>query len=92
MWHLIAALVAQFLPARGRGRADALQPAQLVRTSPPAYRSPHPAEVIDADDLPLVPRYLVAFELCREEQAQRERRTAAVLATMGIDYSPEAVA
>ncbi|MDX2646137.1 hypothetical protein PV341_21755 [Streptomyces sp. PA03-1a] len=88
MWHLISALVARFLPARGRGQAEALQSAQPV----PTYRSPRPAEVIDADDLPLVPHYLVAFELRREQQAQRERRTAAVLATMGIDYTPEAVA
>ncbi|MET9879836.1 hypothetical protein ABZZ36_35275 [Actinacidiphila glaucinigra] len=92
MWHFIAALVAWFLPARGRRRAEAPQPAQRVRTSLPAYRSPRPAEVIDADDLPLVPRYLVAFELRREQQAQRERRTATVLATMGIDYTPEAAA
>lgn len=92
MWHFIAALVAWFLPARGRRRAEAPQPAQPVPTSLPTYRSPRPTEVIDADDLPLVPHYLVAFELRREQQAQRERRTAAVLATMGIDYTPEAVA
>lgn len=86
MADLIAALLAWFLPARGRRRAAASQPAQRVRSALPAHRSPRPAEVLDADSLPLVPRYLVHHERAQEALRQRERRTAAALATLGIDY------
>ncbi|MFF7216655.1 hypothetical protein ACFZAU_40035 [Streptomyces sp. NPDC008238] len=48
--------------------------------------------VIDAEALPLVPRYLEAFEQARERQAQRERRRSLALAAMGQDYVPERAA
>ncbi|WP_340378933.1 hypothetical protein U5640_28995 [Streptomyces sp. SS7] len=49
-----------------------------------------------ADGLPLVRPYLVVWEAGRDERArrhlQRERRRAAVLATLGQDYVPSEAA
>ncbi|MCT9077217.1 hypothetical protein [Streptomyces fulvoviolaceus] len=102
MRSLLAAILSLFLPGRGVHRAD---PA-LARTScppPPAY-SPVPArrprlylaDVIAADAQPLVRPYVVVWERERDERErwrlQRERRRAAVLATLGQDYLPWEVA
>ncbi|WP_406271167.1 hypothetical protein OH779_32130 [Actinacidiphila glaucinigra] len=46
----------------------------------------------DAETLPIVPRYLEAFEQARERQAQRERRRSLALAAMGQDYVPDRAA
>jgi hypothetical protein len=43
---------------------------------------------LPADDVPLIRPYLVEHEREVERQLQRERRTAAALATLGIDYDP----
>lgn len=86
MRTLLAALLALFLPARGKRRAT---PAPAVRRVPrplPAPRSPRPLDVIEADGLPLVRPFLIAHERQRERELQRERRIASTLASMGIDY------
>ncbi len=86
MRSLLAALLALFLPARGKRRAA---PAPVVRPVPrplPAPRAPRPADVIDADRLPLVRPFVIAHERQQERERQRERRTAAALAAFGIDY------
>ncbi|MGJ5826309.1 hypothetical protein [Streptomyces ossamyceticus] len=53
---------------------------------------PHPADLIAADGMPLVRPYVVEWERERDERdrrrVQRERRRAAVLATLGQDYVP----
>jgi hypothetical protein len=97
MRSLLAAILALFLPARGAHRAAA--PPPLPRTScptapepPPVITCPHPADVITADGMPLVRPYVVEWERERDEhdrrRLQRERRRAAVLATLGQDYVP----
>ncbi|MDH6433878.1 hypothetical protein M2158_002355 [Streptomyces sp. SAI-144] len=97
MRSLLAAILALFLPARGAHRAAA--PPSLPPIScppapepPPVITCPHPADVITADGMPLVRPYVVEWERERDEHdrrhLQRERRRAAVLATLGQDYVP----
>ncbi|MFE1453736.1 hypothetical protein ACFW7K_01215 [Streptomyces sp. NPDC058735] len=97
MRSLLAAILALFLPARGAHRAAA--PPQLRRIScppapesPPVITCPHLADVITADGMPLVRPYVVEWERERDEhdrrRLQRERRRAAVLATLGQDDVP----
>ncbi|MFF1293213.1 hypothetical protein [Streptomyces sp. NPDC058296] len=97
MRSLLAAILALFLPARGAHRAAA--PPSLPPIScppapepPPVITRPHPADVITADGMPLVRPYVVEWERERDEhdrrRLQRERRRAAVLATLGQDYVP----
>ncbi|WP_320780203.1 hypothetical protein [Streptomyces sp. CRN 30] len=95
MRSLLAAILTLFLPARGTHRAAAPPPPISCLTSPeppPGITSPHPADVIVADRMPLVRPYLAAWERDRDERdrrrLQRERRRAAVLATLGQDYVP----
>ncbi|MEU6143180.1 hypothetical protein ABZ848_22780 [Streptomyces sp. NPDC047081] len=56
----------------------------------------YPTDVIAADGQPLVRPYVVVWERERDDRErwrlQRERRRAAVLATMGQDYVPWEVA
>ncbi|WP_257040759.1 hypothetical protein [Streptomyces sp. TLI_55] len=53
---------------------------------------PYAADVIHVDSLPIVRPYLAVWERERDERdhrhLQRERRRAAVLATLGQDYIP----
>ncbi|MEU3818824.1 hypothetical protein AB0E74_04305 [Streptomyces sp. NPDC030392] len=53
---------------------------------------PRPMDLIAADGLPLVRPYVAEWERERDERdrrrLQRERRRAAVLATLGQDYVP----
>lgn len=97
MRSLLAAILALFLPARGAHRAAA--PPPLLPSScppapepPPVITCPHPADVITADGMPLVRPYVAEWERERDERdrrrLQRERRRAAVLATLGQDYVP----
>jgi hypothetical protein len=78
-------LLGLLLPASGTRRADT---ARTVPPEPshPLPDRPRPLVVIDGHATPLVRPYLVQHERKRERQAQRERRTALVLATAGIDY------
>jgi hypothetical protein len=86
----ISALLAWFLPARGKHRAETVSTVTARRL--PAHRSPRPAEVIEADFLSLVRPYVVAHERAQERSRQRERRRAAVLASLGQDYVPAVTA
>jgi hypothetical protein len=92
MRSLLTAFLRFFLPPTGTHRAEA--PA-LTRPSMPAHR-PAPSRpcphVVLVDGLPLVRPYIALWERERDElegrRLQRERRRAAVLATMGQDYVP----
>ncbi len=95
MRSLLAAVLSLFLPPRGMRRC--LTPPPFPAVSAPRPVRPRrtrtcPADVLLADGLPLVRPYLAVWE--RERDAldrrylQRERRRAAVLATLGQDYVP----
>lgn len=97
MRSLVAAILALFLPARGAHRAAAPPPLSPTSRPPapnpsPVITCPHPADLITADSMPLVRPYVVEWERERDERdrrrLQRERRRAAVLATLGQDYVP----
>jgi hypothetical protein len=104
MRSLLAAILSLFLPARGVHRATgrppsltALPPALTHQPAPTARRTrAYSADIVLADGLPLVRPYLGAWERERDEQdhrrLQRDRRRAAVLATLGQDYIPAEVA
>lgn len=103
MRSLLAAILSLFLPPRGAHRGPGTPPSLTVCPPVPAHqpapaRRPglHPADVIPADGLPLVRPYLAVWEHERDEldrrRLQRERRRAAVLATLGQDYVPWEVA
>ena len=101
MRSLLAAILSLFLPPRGAHRALAPSPSPLpaVSAQRPAHARrtrPYAPDVILADGLPLVRPYLAVWERERDAQdrthLQRERRRAAVLATLGQDYVPSVVA
>lgn len=99
MRSLLAAILSLFLPPRGAHRrlAPASFPAFPEQRPAPARRNrPRPGDVILADGLPLVRPYLAVWERERDaldrRHVQRERRRAAVLATLGQDYVPAEVA
>ncbi|MDQ0683990.1 hypothetical protein QFZ56_002953 [Streptomyces achromogenes] len=93
MRSLLSAILSLFLPPRGAHRAPG---GPEFRTAPPCVpprrARPCPADVILADGLPLVRPYLAVWERERDAldrgRLQRERRRAAVLATLGQDYVP----
>ncbi|MDX3802718.1 hypothetical protein [Streptomyces sp. AK04-3B] len=93
MRSLLAAILSFFLPPRGAHRAPG---GPEFRTAPPCVlprpARPRPGDVILADGLPLVRPYLAVWEREREAldrgRLQRERRRAAVLATLGQDFVP----
>ncbi|MFF8971409.1 hypothetical protein [Streptomyces sp. NPDC014995] len=95
MRSLLAAILSLFLPPRGAHRAI---PAPSVPASAPPAPVHRPAhmDTIPADGLPLVRPYLAVWERERDERdrghRQRERRRAAVLATLGQDYVPSEAA
>ncbi|MEU0117423.1 hypothetical protein ABZ137_27960 [Streptomyces bobili] len=93
MRSLLAAILSLFLPPRGAHRA--LDPFPLL-LPPPAASAQRPVDVVLADALPLVRPYLAVWERERDERdrrhLQRERRRAAVLATLGQDYVPSGAA
>jgi hypothetical protein len=84
MRTLLALILSVLLPARGKRRAVPSAPTPVARP----HHAKRPLDVIHADGLPLVRPYLTHFEQQREAQLQRERRRAAVLASMGQDYVP----
>ncbi|MFE7647562.1 hypothetical protein [Streptomyces phaeoluteigriseus] len=99
MRSLLAAILSLFLPPRGAHRAldtSPLAAACAQRPAHPRRTRPRPAEVIPADGLPLVRPYLAVWERERDARdrrhLQRERRRAAVLATLGQDYVPSGAA
>ncbi|MDQ0581148.1 hypothetical protein [Streptomyces rishiriensis] len=93
MRSLLAAILSLFLPPRGAHRAPGVAVFPTACPGVSAHRTrPHPADVILVDGLPLVRPYLAVWERERDarerRQLQRERRRAAVLATLGQDYVP----
>jgi hypothetical protein len=97
MRSLLAAILSLFLPARGTHRSAAQPPLPLISCPPApepslAITCPYPADVITVDAMSLVRPYVVEWERERDEhdrrRLQRERRRAAVLATLGQDYVP----
>jgi len=81
---LIEFIARLFFPSDGRYRAEAV-PAPPVPRPLPTPLLPH-AGPLRGEDVAIVRPYLIAFERQREAQRGRERRTALVLATQGIDY------
>lgn len=85
MRKLIGLLVAYLFPPCGQRRAEAVptqpkpprEPWQTVRTC---------VEPLRGEDVALVRPYVVAWERQRERALQRDRRTAAALASMGVDF------
>lgn len=87
MRSVLAAVLALFLPARGKRRAT---PVAVPVASVPR---PRRLAVVThwADDEPGVSferLHVRPYVLAAERKQQRERRRAAVLATMGQDYEP----
>lgn len=92
MRSLVAAVLNVFLPAHGKHRAGPDPKLSFLPVPPSTPRGPRTAVAFDAETLPIVPRYLEAFEQARERQAQRERRRSLALAAMGQDYVPDRAA
>ncbi|MFG3264892.1 MULTISPECIES: hypothetical protein [Streptomyces] len=99
MRSLLAAILSLFLPPRGAHRALDPSPFPAASVQRPAHARrtrPYAPDVIPADGLPLVRPYLAVWERERDARdhrhLQRERRRAAVLATLGQDYVPSGVA
>ncbi|MEU9305995.1 hypothetical protein [Streptomyces sp. NPDC048256] len=97
MRSLLAAILSLFLPPRGAHRSPGVPAFPTASPCvPPRRTRPWPADVVLADGLPLVRPYLAVWERERDAldrgQLQRERRRAAVLATLGQDYVPAEVA
>ncbi|WP_328481738.1 hypothetical protein OHS71_25985 [Streptomyces sp. NBC_00377] len=93
MRSLLAAILSLFLPPRGAHRAPGVPVFPTASPCVPPRRARRcPADVVLADGLPLVRPYLAVWEREREARdrgrLQRERRRAAVLATLGQDYVP----
>lgn len=65
----------------------AASPTALLGVELPSHRSPRPPAYLRGEDTPLIRPYLVAHEREQERRRQRDRRTAAALATLGIDFS-----
>jgi hypothetical protein len=100
MRSLLAAILSFFLPPRGAHRVGAVPP-RPSRPPVPAYapaRRPRPcATGVSATGGSLRVRpYVLLWEHERDERerrrVQRERRRAAVLATLGQDYVPREAA
>lgn len=104
MRDLIALLVHWLRALLGHAQPGRHSAAYLAHTPPrPAPRlspdesplPPHVAErfrPLDAEQVALVRPYLIAYEQERERRLQKERRTAATLATLGIEYDMTAAA
>lgn len=99
MRSLLAAILTLFLPPRGTHRALGTPSFPAVVPPVPPHRPvsvrrtrPHLPDLVPADGLPLVRPYLAVWERERDARdrqcLQRERRRAAVLATLGQDYVP----
>ncbi|MFD0225182.1 hypothetical protein ACWGPD_11220 [Streptomyces hirsutus] len=91
MRSLLATLLSWLMPAQGKRRRPAGHAAntptrRLIITSD-AVGVGRPALFIEVDGLPLVRPYVIAHEREQERRRQRDRRRAAVLATLGQDYA-----
>lgn len=88
MRTLVQWVLRTFLPPRGRRRAQAQQQARpAVRTVRPVPALKAAPETVDGEELEFIRPYVLAHFEEQERRAQRERRTALVLATAGIDYA-----
>ncbi|GAA0914057.1 hypothetical protein GCM10009549_28090 [Streptomyces thermoalcalitolerans] len=90
MRNLIAAFLAWFLPPHGTHRAESVrtQPVRAVSRSLPLLRAPRPADVIEADGLPVVRPYVLHHEREQMRKQQRAGRAASLRAAAGC-YFPE---
>ncbi|MEU5341287.1 hypothetical protein AB0H18_10705 [Streptomyces sp. NPDC020766] len=92
MRTLLAALLSWFFPPRGTRRAQAVPTQNTPADSPTQTlgvvrpRSPRQPEYLRGEDIPLIRPYLIAYEREQERRRQKDRRTALVLATQGIDF------
>ncbi len=89
------------MPSTGKRRATSPAPTQhpltdqptrrltitrsAVGVELPSHRFPRPPAYLRGEDTPLIRPYLIACEREQERRLQRDRRTAATLATLGID-------
>lgn len=101
MRSLLATLLSWLMPARGKRRATPPAPTQTaehIPTDSPTQRLiitrsavgvelPKPPAYLRGEDTPLIRPYLIAWEREQERQRQKDRRRAAVLATLGQDYT-----
>lgn len=69
----------------------AASPTALLGVELPSHRSPRPPAYLRGEDTPLIRPYLIAHEREQERRRQRDRRTAATLATLGIDFPTHGV-
>ncbi|MFF0399374.1 hypothetical protein ACFYSJ_26960 [Streptomyces sp. NPDC005248] len=86
MRTLLAALLAWLMPSTGKRRADTAPAHPAPKRIPWPTTQPYDGPVLRGEDVALIRPYLLAYEQQREAQRQRDRRTAAALATMGIDF------
>jgi hypothetical protein len=96
MRTLLALILSWLLPGQGKRRATpptqhtadtaADSPTRRLIITHDAVGVGRPVPFIEADGLPLVRPYVIAHEREQERRRQRDRRRAAVLATLGQDY------
>ncbi|CAG7626065.1 hypothetical protein [Actinacidiphila bryophytorum] len=101
MRSLLALILSWLMPSTGKRRATPPTPTPHLTDEPtrrltitraavgvelPSHRSPRPPAYLRGEDTPLIRPYLVAHEREQERRRQRDRRTAAALATLGIDF------
>ncbi|MFE7278563.1 hypothetical protein [Streptomyces sp. NPDC057623] len=104
MRSLLAVLLSWLMPSTGKRRATPPAPTEhhpltdeptttlrVVGVELPSHRSPRPPAYLRGEDTPLIRPYLLAYEREQERRGQRDRRTAATLATLGIDFHGAAV-
>lgn len=88
MRNLIAVLLAWFLPPRGTHRAEPVRtrPACALPRLLPSFRAPRPADVIEADGLPVVRPYVLHHEREQMRKQQRAGRAASLRAVAGCYF------
>jgi hypothetical protein len=93
---LLALILSWLMPSTGKRRAaPQAVPTEHTPTDTPTQRLiitrsavgvEHPRDYLRGEDTPLIRPYLIAYEREQERRRQMDRRTAATLATLGIDF------